>query len=348
MDAFKGAPEYSFYIGGNIPEKKRRNAWNSMRVNGYDTSILALFDSTLWGGAREGIAITPEGIHAKSLGKEPTFHAWNDIETVTLYNSHLVLNGQEAGEWYCGDNSEAQKICDAITKLVNKVKENYVQESAQQQPATLSATPLHSQGYANQQTLSSSSCRSRFHLTVEDTFNIEAGYVLTGVVRGASVRCGDKVEILRWGKSFCTVTIAGIERQATLVDTGSVGDLVELLIQPDRKISFFDLEPGMVLRPFVSGVNRHNNHDKRRIPCRRKKSDYSHVLKKNNSGGLAPEPGYAWLNSNSAGDYRVIWKPGFFHPDIPNVVASEVEGFWVPAVGYTWASGNGAETVRQG
>lgn len=188
--------------------------------------------------------------------------------------------------------------------------------------------------------------QKQFHLTVEDTFNIEPGYVLSGIVKGGSVRCGDMVEILRWDRVFCNATIIGIERQAKRVNIANVGDLVGLLIRPDREIPFSDLEPGMVLRSLDRGGNRNDNHDKRRMPCRRKKSAYPHVLKKNNNGGLVPEPGYAWLDSNSVEDYCVIWKPGFLHPDVPHVVASEVEGFWIPEVGYTWANGNGIETVR--
>ena len=191
--------------------------------------------------------------------------------------------------------------------------------------------------------------RKLFHLRVDDTFELKGrGFVVTGIIEDGDIEIGKSVEIFNRDKLFCTAKIIGIELNGSLIDIGHENDNVGLLIQTDRKIAFTDLVPGMVLRSLDDEFNRSSNQDKRRIPCRRKKSDYPHVVKKNNNGGLAPAPGYAWMNSNSADDYRVIWKPGFLRPDISHVVASDDEGFWIPEVGYKWASKSGIETVRQG
>lgn len=79
---------------------------------------------------------------------------------------------------------------------------------------------------------------------------------------------------------------------------------------------------------------------KKKIPCRKKKSEYPHVIE--GKDGLLPEPGYDWVNFSAKNDYRVVWRAGCAHSDIPHVITSEDEGFWVPEDGYEW---NGSRSV---
>lgn len=343
-DAFKDYCGVSFFVGEKIPVGKRRNAWNSMRVKGYDTTILALYDATFWGGAREGVAITHEGLYAKSYNAEPTFFGWRDINKVEINSGHLRINEREVSLWYVANHDEAQKICDAIVRLIVKAVGVCSAESAQQQDASSPMFGNCSHGHNNPHETPMPAAQSRFCMTVEDIFNIELGYVLSGIVKGSSVNVGDDVEILRWDRLFFRATIAGIERQAKAVRTATVGDLVGLLIEPDRRVLFSSLEPGMVVRACAKEENRCSNSAKRKIPCRKKKSDYPHVLMKDKNGALAPEPGYAWANSSHSNDYDVVWKPGSLHPDIFHVVASDVEGYWIPEQGYEW---RGPKSVKK-
>ena len=475
VDAFNGLSHSCFYVGGAVPEKKRRNAWNSMRVKGYDSTILALFDNTFWGGSSDGFVLTGEGLYARnSSGDAPIFVAWSDMRRVYCHEKYLIVNDNQIDTLYFDDDSRL-KCCQALAKLVSKVTGSSISEHATSNTPSINNTDVASNGNVSQ------SC-ARFRMVVEDKFEIKGrGIVVTGIVKGKNVRVGCKVNILRWEKYFCDATIIGIEIKGKLVVEGTVGENVGLLLRFSRRVSISDIEADVVLRectkhgqnistesaqsPWHEGMThptvphiiampqegkwrceagyvlinprnpltgavwkpRHphpqhphvvaadkegswtpdwgywwiNQEDKsdyrvvwisgarpiehvyssdiegrwccdpgykfknpaspldgvlridhppsahkngRKMPCRKKKSDYPHVVIRSNDGALSPEPGYSWKNSAQANDYDVVWKPGYLHPDIPHIVASDVQDLWIPENGYEW---DGPRSVKE-
>lgn len=51
-----------FYVGDQIPDRKRQNALNEYSLSG-DESIFALIDTTVFGSAKQGALLTNKGIH---------------------------------------------------------------------------------------------------------------------------------------------------------------------------------------------------------------------------------------------------------------------------------------------
>lgn len=358
IDAFNGLSHSCFFIGGAIPEKKRRNAWNSMRVKGYDSTILALFDNTFWGGSSDGFVLTEEGLYARNSSSDaPCFVAWSDMRRIDAHEKYLIVNDIQIDTLYFDDDSR-QKCCQGLAELAAF--------------ATGGASDFNPAAGGNNSSVPPCNC---FRFAVEDKFWIEGrGCVVTGIVCGEKVSVGQMANIYHRDRFFRKVTIIGIEKNRSLVDVGEVGDYVGLLLRSEKSLLLSELEQGMVLvssnvdvgvntsatasvlKPGTShptipfeGVLRIRNRqfaptDGRKIPCRKKKSNYPHVLIRDKNGALAPEPGYAWVNGSYSNDYGVIWKPGFLHPDISHIVASDVEGYWIPESGYEW---DGAQKVRK-
>lgn len=466
IDAFTGLSHSCFFVGGAIPEKKRRNAWNSMRVKGYDSSILALFDNTFWGGSSDGFVLTGEGLYARNSSNDaPIFISWSDMRRIDAHEKYLIVNDNQIDTLYFEDDTR-RKCCQALAKLASIITGNSIaghstSSNAINNIADDASNSSHPQAPA------------RFRPVVEDKYEIKGrGIVVTGIVKGKNIRVGCCVNILRWESYFCSATVIGIENKGKLVDEGSVGESVGLLLRFSRRVSISDLESGVVLREdiksesnpsngnisswhagtphptvphLIAGVQidkwecepgyvlrnpcyptqgcmwkpgkAHPKHkhvvaakkegkwtpetgywwinprdkndysvrwvsgtrpvehiysseqegawccddgytfknpnnpldgakidDGHRIPSRGNISEYPHVIKKNEYGGLAPEPGYAWVNRTSVNDYRVKWMPGHLHTDIPHIIASATEGVWIPEEGYEW---DGPRRVRK-
>ena len=68
---------------GEIPSSKYNNATKSYAYNG--THIFVLMDTTLFGSASDGVAITDYGIEWKNMREEPQSVSWEEIIEYT-YN----------------------------------------------------------------------------------------------------------------------------------------------------------------------------------------------------------------------------------------------------------------------
>ena len=90
----------NFYIGDNIPEFKIGNAVCAYGLNNqkylleyqgsYD--VCALYDNTVFGGAKEGFMITTLGIMAYNISdKEKIYVAWDSINEVKTSNTEIII-----------------------------------------------------------------------------------------------------------------------------------------------------------------------------------------------------------------------------------------------------------------
>lgn len=83
-----------------------------------------------------------------------------------------------------------------------------------------------------------------FLMPVEDVFSVTGrGTVLTGRIETGTISIGDPVEIIGFGKTI-TSTCTGVEMFKKLLDTGSAGDNVGLLM---RGVDKDDVKRGMVI-----------------------------------------------------------------------------------------------------
>ena len=85
---------------GEIPSSKYNNATKSYAYNG--THIFVLMDTTLFGSASDGVAITDYGIEWKNMREEPQSVSWEEIIEYT-YNievktkDELLIRGKKIG-----------------------------------------------------------------------------------------------------------------------------------------------------------------------------------------------------------------------------------------------------------
>ena len=81
------------YLGDNIPDKKRMNAHRALAVKEPMADICVLADATVFGGAEEGLVVTPKAVYFKNSFESPNRMPLEDIERVEVRKSDLTVNG---------------------------------------------------------------------------------------------------------------------------------------------------------------------------------------------------------------------------------------------------------------
>ena len=99
-EAFANVRSDRFWIGEKIPPSKERNARKSMNIG--KQAIFALYDDTVWGGAREGFAVVASGLFFKNIAEDPVFIPWEDVRTISVAEGALFVGGNKIE---CGDSS---------------------------------------------------------------------------------------------------------------------------------------------------------------------------------------------------------------------------------------------------
>ncbi len=75
------------YFSGDIPLNKLQNAKQSLKISGRE-DIFALIDCTVFGSAKDSIAIAATGIYAKNIGQPtPTYISWDELRDLTIINA---------------------------------------------------------------------------------------------------------------------------------------------------------------------------------------------------------------------------------------------------------------------
>ncbi len=96
-----GAVSKKVFIAPEIPEKKLNNAVKAFHCEDNIGSIIAIYDNTLLGSAKEGLVFTGEKIIYKSSSSEPTELHFNDFESVEyIENVTVSEKGKEKLRYY--------------------------------------------------------------------------------------------------------------------------------------------------------------------------------------------------------------------------------------------------------
>jgi hypothetical protein len=116
----------------SIPGKKKAGAKQSYVSLKDDEKIICLRDSTVFGGAKEGICLTNHGIYWKSLGDERKFIRYSDIERIQMREGSLYINGLKVESCPCVNKlkktlEEIVYLTDPKKELIDTKKEKEVQ-----------------------------------------------------------------------------------------------------------------------------------------------------------------------------------------------------------------------------
>ena len=81
------------YLGDNIPDKKRMNAHRALRVREPLADICVLADATVFGGAEEGLVVTPKAVYFRNSFESPNRIPFEEIRRVEVLKKDLAING---------------------------------------------------------------------------------------------------------------------------------------------------------------------------------------------------------------------------------------------------------------
>jgi hypothetical protein len=82
------------YVGSAIPRNKLHNAVSAYAIYSLDAKdVLALYDDTLFGGAKDGFLLATEEILWRNLGDTPHTLSWSDLKRVGRSPSGVKVNG---------------------------------------------------------------------------------------------------------------------------------------------------------------------------------------------------------------------------------------------------------------
>ena len=91
-----GSVSSNVFTAPNIPEKKLNNAAKSMGLVDVINSIVAIFDNTAFGSAKDGFAITGEKIAIKDMFEDPYYIKFSDLKAVEyIKDVEQKSNGKE-------------------------------------------------------------------------------------------------------------------------------------------------------------------------------------------------------------------------------------------------------------
>ena len=83
----KYAGQQGYYCGGDIPLSKLQNARQSLKISGRE-DIFGLVDCTVFGSAKDAIAIAASGIYAKNIGQQTVTHIpWEELRDLNILSS---------------------------------------------------------------------------------------------------------------------------------------------------------------------------------------------------------------------------------------------------------------------
>lgn len=102
---------------GNIPNKKRANAWSSMNVKEDMDSILLLFDNTVFGSASEGLVVTHDAVYFKNLMSHPVRVRLDKVCNVSIWGKDKISIGGHLCESNLLQASTRRVLCKTLNGL---------------------------------------------------------------------------------------------------------------------------------------------------------------------------------------------------------------------------------------
>ncbi|SIR75723.1 J domain-containing protein [Pseudacidovorax sp. RU35E] len=106
------------YLAPYIPPKKLTGAGSSIVLGEGDDKVLVLIDATVFGGAKEGIVLTEEGIHFKELGSSAQRRFWEDIREVEVRGTKVLVNGSAIADCTMCEKRELLQVFGVVREFL--------------------------------------------------------------------------------------------------------------------------------------------------------------------------------------------------------------------------------------
>lgn len=106
------------YLAPNIPMKKLSSALQSYGSGVDADDVVVLVDSTVFGGAREGVMLTQEALLAKDIISDPVRVKWSDVRRIEGSGSFLYVNARKTAECALVDDTQLERLFATVQVFV--------------------------------------------------------------------------------------------------------------------------------------------------------------------------------------------------------------------------------------
>ena len=125
----KDYPDNKIFYSPNIPSKKIRNALPSYAQQIAPEEIIVLIDDTVFGGAKEGMIITKDGIYSKELTENPLSYSFSDIQNIKCEKKQIYINNTPFFKFTMPEPFPMMRLANFISSNLN-VSANIEQEDS--------------------------------------------------------------------------------------------------------------------------------------------------------------------------------------------------------------------------
>ncbi|MFS2162582.1 J domain-containing protein [Variovorax sp. Varisp62] len=108
------------YFAPRIPVKKISAARGNYAADIKETDVVALIDTTVFGGAKEGIVLTEEGMRIKELMSAPIDWPWPDIRSLDIRGTAIWVNGRQVADCPMVDKPEVERLFTAVREFLSE------------------------------------------------------------------------------------------------------------------------------------------------------------------------------------------------------------------------------------
>jgi len=107
----------SLFLGEAIPDKKLRNACESMNVA---EPLYVLIDSTVWGGSREGMVVTGNSIYCKNIDEDPVVFQLGELPPISFCKQVISFGEYELDLSGAMSATQVRRLASVIRKAVGQ------------------------------------------------------------------------------------------------------------------------------------------------------------------------------------------------------------------------------------
>lgn len=109
------------YFAPAIPAKKLVAARGNYAMGIKEEDVLVLMDATVFGGAKEGLILTNEGIRIKELMVSPIDWQWKDVRDLEVRGTALRINGHQVADNTMVDKPEMQRLFAVVQEFLRQL-----------------------------------------------------------------------------------------------------------------------------------------------------------------------------------------------------------------------------------
>ncbi|MDI1269480.1 MAG: J domain-containing protein [Polaromonas sp.] len=110
------------YFAPNIPTKKLNGALQSYGVGLHPSEVLLVIDTTVFGGAKEGMLVTEQGLRVKELASSCSSIKWQQVQQIEVNGSDFYINGRKFGDCTMADPDELVRLFFCIQDYLDRLR----------------------------------------------------------------------------------------------------------------------------------------------------------------------------------------------------------------------------------